>query len=528
MTAAEILWHDEGLYQTRYEKTASALIAIAQALERNRPLGGDEAEFLDLYRRVAAADPDAFTTVWRDPTAYFWVRLAYEFVGNCLAPAPLSSLAESVSRARGATDSKTALKLHLNDFKRFVLALGIVAGTDQGFALPLEVDLPFAIPASRIVIAGNGKLLIDALTDGHLAVTRDGRKLCLPLTPTSIDSLIILESPVATTGDYSVMLQPEAFNLPGVKEGEPLRLMPASYQADHLSLVAQALGLIGRHCPATFEHFVQVIRLIALKPSNLGDYSNISHSDLPGAFVVSVADDPYLMADFFIHEFHHNRFFFVEELGAFFAQEEDNLVIRNEYYSPFREDLRPLHGIFHGLYVYLAVWRFWYAVYQSEETSGLRRDAVRDQVLTASIQIANSIAQLRRFARFSPLGAELFAAMAAEAAHLQGLTRGLHLPVDLPSIRCGDDGVFSIRREDGADLVLTARRAILRHAEQYDLHHQCDDLEAILRAQLRSRLTVFSVALALAPLHSELSRTTPPYICRAWCAEFRGPFPAPR
>jgi HEXXH motif-containing protein len=486
MTAAEILWDDQHLYQTRYEKTASALIAIAQALERNRPLGGDEAEFLDLYRRVAAADPDAFTTAWRDPTAYFWVRLAYEFVGNCLAPAPLSSLAELVSRARGATDSKTALKLHLNDFKRFVLALGIVAGTEQNFLTPLEVNLPFAIPASGVVISGEGKLLIEALIDGHLAVISEGRKLRLPLMPTSIGSLTIRESPVATADDYSVMLQPEAFNLPGVKEGEPLRLMPASYQADHVSLVSQALGLIHRHCPATFEHFVQVIRLIALKPSNLGDYSNISHSDLPGAFVVSVADDPYLMADFFIHEFHHNRFFFVEELGAFFAQEEDNLVIRNEYYSPFREDLRPLHGIFHGLYVYLAVWRFWYAVHRSGETSGLRREAVSDQVLTASIQIAISVAQLQRFASFSPLGAELFAAMAEEAAHIQKLTRSLKLPVDLPSLRCADDGVFTIRREDGTDRPLTARRAILRHAEKYDLHHQCDDLDSIIRASFEA------------------------------------------
>ncbi len=482
MTAADILWHDQGLYQTRYEKTAAALIAIAQALERNRPLAGDEAEFLDLYRRVAAADPDAFTTVWRDPTAYFWVRLAYEFVGNCLAPAPLSSLAESVSSARGASDSKTALKLHLNDFKRFVLALGIVTGTDQSFLTPLEVDLPFAIPASRIVIAGDGKLSIDALMGGHLEARRDGKKLRLPLAPLTIESLTIRESPVAVADDYSVMLQPEAFNLPGVKEGEPLRLMPPSYQSEHVTLVSQALELIHRHCPATFAQFAQIVRVIALKPSSLADYSNISHSDLPGAFVVSVANDPYPMADYFIHEFHHNRFFFVEELGAFFAMEEDNLVTRNEYYSPFREDLRPVHGIFHGLYVFLAVWRFWYAVYRSGETSGLRRAAVSDQVLTASIQIAISVVQLRRFAQFSPLGAELFEAMASEAAHLQELTRGLRFPLDLPSIRCGDDGVFSIRREEGTDQPLTVRRAILRHAEQYDLHHQCDNLEAIIRA----------------------------------------------
>ncbi len=482
MTAADILWNDKGLYQARYEKTASALIAIYQALDRNRPLGGAEAEFLELYQRVAAADPAAFTTVWRDPTAYFWVRLAYEFVGNCLAPAPLSLMAESVARARGAVDPKSALKAHLDDFKRFVLALGIASGTDQVFLAPLKVDLPFAIPSTRLVISGEGELLIDALAHGHLEVTRGEQKLRLPLTASSSDFCSIRESPVAVAQDYCLILQPEAFNLQGLEVGEPLRLISPSFQSEQVSLTAQALELIHRHCPATFEHFCEVIRLIALKPSGIGDYSNISHSDLPGCFVVTVANDPYLMADFFIHEFHHNRFFFVEELGAFFALEHDNQMTRNEYYSPFRDDLRPLHGIFHGVYVYLAVWRFWFAVYRSGETSGLRRALVSDQVTFIATQLAIAVSQLRRFAQFTALGAELFEAMADESARIQETTRSLKFLGDLPSIRCGDDGVFSIRCEEGSDRPLTVRRAILRHAQQYDRHRQCDDLDSIVRA----------------------------------------------
>ncbi len=484
MTAADILWSDHSLYQTRYEKSASALIAISRALERNRPLDGGEAEFLELYQRMAAADPVAFTAVWRDPTAYFWVRLAYEFVGNCLSPAPLSLLAESVSRARGTVDAESALKAHLGDFKRFVLALGIVTDNDQIFRTPLEVVLPFAIPSSRLVISGEGTLLINALSRGHLEVTSEEHALRLPLEAASIDGLTIRESPLASADGFSLRLQPEAFHLTGLEVGEPLRLMAPSYQAERVRLTSEALELMHRHCPATFEHFREVIRLIALKPSGLGDYSNISHSDLPGSFVVSVVNDPYLMADFFIHEFHHNRFFFVEELGAFFAEERDNQMTSSEYYSPFRDDLRPLHGIFHGLYVYLAVWRFWYAVYRSGETLELRRTAVSDQIATISVQLAIAVSQLRHSARFSPLGAQLFEEMADESARIQDLTRALELPADLPSIRWNDDGSWSVRLEKGSDRPLTVRGALLKHAAQYDLHHQCDDLDSIIGASL--------------------------------------------
>jgi HEXXH motif-containing protein len=486
MNAADLLWNDDELYQARYQKTASALIAIAQALERNHPLDGDEAEFLELFQRVSVADPDAFTIVWRDPTAYFWVRLAYEFVGNCLAPAPLSSLAETVMKARGNPDSKSALKAHLGDFRRFVLALGVVADTDQSFVVPLEVTLPFAIPSTRWVLDGRGKLLIKGFAGSHLVLTRAGHDLRMPLAPASHDSLTIRESPVAVADDYALKLQPEAFNLPGLKEGELLQNLPPPYQSEQVDLTAQALELIRRHAPASFEHFREVIRLAALKPSELGDYSNISHSDLPGSFIVTVVKDPYVMADFFIHEFHHNRFFFVEERGAFFADERDNRMTRGEFYSPFRDDLRPLHGLFHGLYVFLAVWRFWYAVYRSNETAGMRRGLVSEQVTLYSIQIAIAVAQLRRFTEFAPLGAQLFEAMAQESVRIERMTRDLKLPANLPAIRCGDDGMLSVRHEDGSDRVLTVQRKIFSHAEQYDVHHQCTDLESIIAASFDS------------------------------------------
>ena len=160
MNAADILWNDQGLYHARYEKTASALIAIEHVLDRNRILGGRESEFLELCQRVAATDSAAFTRVWHDPTSYFWVRLAYEFVGNCITPSPLSALGQSCARARGTVDGRSTLSAHLDDFKRFVLALSIVSDSEQSFRAPLEVTLPFAIPSTRLVISSARKSIL--------------------------------------------------------------------------------------------------------------------------------------------------------------------------------------------------------------------------------------------------------------------------------------------------------------------------------------------------------------------------------
>ncbi len=481
---AHLLWADEDLYQSRYEKSASALIAIKMAIERNPAIRDCGREFLELFEAASATDPESFTQVWRDPTAYFWVRLAYEFVGNCLTPAALSSLGEACSKAYGASDSPSALAAHLRDFKRFALALAILSNRDQNFREPLEIALPFAIPGTRFVLSGNGKAQIAGFTNGSLEILWQGKTVRLALRADSrdTDSLSLRTCPVAAMEDYRLLLQPEAFNLVGLEIGRPLQHLAPAFQSEQVELTEQALALIHRHSPHVFEHFRAIIRLIALKPNNVGDFSNVSHSDLPGSFICTVVREPYSMADGFIHEFHHNRLFFIEERGAFFARRADNLMTDKEYYSPWRDDLRPLHGIFHGLYVYIAVWRFQFAVYESGETSGLRLDAVRDQIARVAMQLTIAIAQLRRFAEFTSFGAGLFEAMAEEVSRIRQATAGLKLPDDLPAMECSSAGVFSQLCDSENGRALTSREAVLRHAGKFDVHRQCADLDSIVRA----------------------------------------------
>jgi hypothetical protein len=453
-------------------------VAVALALKRNRPLGGQEAEFLELYNRISSADPAAFTRVWSDPTAYYWTRLAYEFVGNCLTPGDLSPLAMSCAKARGAVAPRAALTAHLHDFKRFLLALGFVTSTDQTFETPMEVALPFAIPCSRYVLSGRQNVQLHGFVGGKLNLTQNGTPALVPLSgqaqPTP--SLEVRESPVAEVGDYQLPIQSEVYNLPGLDVGEPLRLLPTGFQSSQVVLVSQALTLIKRHAADAYAQFQDTIRMIGLKPSNLGNYTNITHSDLPGSFVCTVVNDPYLMADSFIHELYHNRLFFIEELGQFFAREEDNLMTRSNYYSPWREDLRPLHGIFHAVFVFLAVWRFWAAVYRSGETTGMRLAAVQDQILRINLELIIGVVQLRRHAEFTSFGARLFEQMASEVEAVGEEILALGLPHDLPATSCDEDGAISLlRAPDGREI--TVREAVRSHIAAFDLHHQCDGID---------------------------------------------------
>jgi hypothetical protein len=73
--------------------------------------------------------------------------------------------------------------------------------------------------------------------------------------------------------------------------------------------------------------------------------------------------------------------------------------------------------------------------------------------------------------------------MVEEFRNIQQKTRALNFPADLPSIRCDANGVLSIRKDE-SDQPLTVRKMIVAHVERYDPHHQCDDVDAIVRATL--------------------------------------------
>jgi hypothetical protein len=173
--------------------------------------------------------------------------------------------------------------------------------------------------------------------------------------------------------------------------------------------------------------------------------------------------------------------FFIEEINSFFTQAEDSLTTRNEYYSAWRDAPWPRHGIFHGLYVYVALWRFWFEVYRAQQASGAELVALAlSQILRTAFQLDVAVAQLKLFGEFTSFGAGLFAAMAEEVMLIRSVTRELRLPDDLPAMICSDDGVLGPQRGLADARELTVHEAILKHARKFDPDRKCTEIESIV------------------------------------------------
>ena len=453
-------------------------MAVQRALRERHPLAGREDEFLALCSDLVAADPEIFTIIWEDPFSYFWTRLAYELTGWCLNPAPLPAAVEKYCAAIGTEDAHRALALHLEEFKTFILALEMKTSGRRRFEHPLRTTLPFSIPGTEYSVLGRGSIEVCGIDAGQIEVVCQGITMRLNADRAEVDSATprLVQRPMVHFEEVEICLKPETFCVPSI-DARAFLEVPAGYQAQQIPLLRDALALIARHQPQALEHLREMMRVIAFKPPTLGDYSNISLSDLPGASIVSALNEPYWMADALIHEMLHNRLFFILDRDEILDGVPDGEEV-GAFYSPWRDDLRPLSGLLHAVYVYIGVCRFWFAAWKSGETSGMRRDYVQDQTVRAALHLKIGATQLRRHASFTDTGRELFAEMEREVDALLAAVRELNLSPHAPAVIARADG--QIVPFDKTGRAMSILDSIIEHEAKYDTPRQCGDLKAIL------------------------------------------------
>jgi hypothetical protein len=219
------------------------------------------------------------------------------------------------------------------------------------------------------------------------------------------------------------------------------------------------------------------LHTIALKPED-GTFFNLSASDLPGSFVCTVPSDPYALAAAFIHEFHHNTLFGIEESGPFFEADGEDEIEGENHYSPWVETLRPLHGILHAVYVFLPVFRFWAAAEEEGVSDEGRRAFARDQLARIPVQLRIGVSQLRRHAHFTPFGARLFEDLATEVAGAEEAARAMGAVLSAPTIGISPSGSLRPFRLDGR--AVSVGESLLEHLSSVDVRDECREEKAAL------------------------------------------------
>ncbi|MFN8011892.1 MAG: HEXXH motif-containing putative peptide modification protein [Holophagaceae bacterium] len=462
--ARRALWEDPAEWRAPWRTQASAFRDLVAAVAEGRPLGGGEQPFLeaatDWLRAGAEEDPG-----WNGPFGYGWVKEARRRLAS-----------------RDGSAGREALARHLDRFHAFPLARAFQSGRDHLLPGPIRVDSPFALPGTRCSLDGAGAgLEIHGLRRGALVAGLPGAPPAVfPLGGDGPEAdrprgaiLALHHAPAACHGGFELPLVPHAFAHLGVPQAEPALRAGLDYQRVHVEGLARTLAFVARFAPGAFEACRGVLRAAAFKPRDWGGFDDYSHADLPGSCLLSVQPDSLELGDHLIHELQHNRLQLVEERGPLFLGDGGE---RPRAYSPWRDSLRGLYGILHGVFVFLGVQRYWAGALASApgDLDPARRAYALDRALRLPLQLRVAVGVLRRHARLTALGQAVLQVLEEDVRAVHQAAAA-SLPPDAPAWSVTADGAC-IPERDGAGRPCSVRGSLAAHRDRHDTEGQAAGL----------------------------------------------------
>jgi HEXXH motif-containing protein len=142
-------------------------------------------------------------------------------------------------------------------------------------------------------------------------------------------------------------------------------------------------------------------------------HNSFTASTLLGVTFLSDAYNSLRLAEAMVHEYHHNQLFALMA-GEELFEDVDGAI----HYSPWRDDPRPLTGLFHALYVFANVWHFLQRTIEHPEF-----ESIRDEIITECVrlrwQLAIGLAQVP-IGRVRPVGREILEDIRKIVADLDG------------------------------------------------------------------------------------------------------------
>lgn len=123
------------------------------------------------------------------------------------------------------------------------------------------------------------------------------------------------------------------------------------------ALLTDAWKLVDRLMPDTADAIAAGLDSIVPRPTIPFRLPSASTGEAFGSAIISKPDDPVSLGATLVHEFQHIRLGGLLHMATLRAEDP-----RQRFYTPWRDDPRPLPGVLQGLYAFFGVAEYWRAV----------------------------------------------------------------------------------------------------------------------------------------------------------------------
>ncbi|MGH3752806.1 MAG: HEXXH motif domain-containing protein [Pseudonocardiaceae bacterium] len=156
----------------------------------------------------------------------------------------------------------------------------------------------------------------------------------------------------------------------GLYEPVPPQRLDSAEAAAWRALLDQAWHLIVHHLPDIADALPAGLDSLVPRPAVPFRMPSASTGEAFGSAIIARPSDAAYLAATLVHEFHHIRLGGLLHLTR--LHEEDP---RERFYTPWRDDPRPIGGVLQGVYAFFGVTAFWRALARADTRTPDRRAA---------------------------------------------------------------------------------------------------------------------------------------------------------
>jgi hypothetical protein len=135
--------------------------------------------------------------------------------------------------------------------------------------------------------------------------------------------------------------------------------------------------------------------------------------DILGQLYLPYINDVTNLAECFLHECMHQYLYRIDSIDSIFKNDNDKNEI---YYSPWRDDPRPLSGIFHGIFVFNEIGKYYIKLSEKAKTKNEKSDFnYRAYLRLEQVIIATEV--LLKFSKLSSIGDSIISTIINDFEH---------------------------------------------------------------------------------------------------------------
>lgn len=379
-----MLNRDQEWIKNKNQRLLHELIVVLNWLIKSNPTDNNLISRVDYIKNTQI---DVLEKVFLEPEGRQWITLFYKNIKDVNNSDPLlTSYAEWVFVEKENIGSYLVQRLDL-----FIVSIYLLTNKSISCVIELELDRKGLFPGINLAWDNASRITIQLVKDNlNVMVSGEDFVSCHDLKSFKGSGSVFFDLPKSKKYKVYVDLVSQVANINFNGREQLTRFDSQDFDLidTNLEVIDKAVNYVSQTDEYNASYFSNSTNFfVPLVPPD-GALPSSSNSSIDTMFWHSFTDNPMLMAEIIVHELSHQKLFRLQDIDPlidpnFHGSAWDSCTI----YSPWRDDPRPINGVFHGFIVFAEACKFWYSLIHSGRLSPLEENISKRRFAMLVLQL---------------------------------------------------------------------------------------------------------------------------------------------